>query len=564
MKFILNEKFILDERFILTEAEDDINTLKENALKAIEDNFNDSLLNRFESEEKTEKSLNKIIEAAKKVDDAFKTDKKDLAVYKGPIHDYTNAVMAEVAATDSGAGDTLKSLTGLENSLNELDTLVDTTATDADIIEDNINDLKTKFTTLHNTIASAIRNSTPEEKTKALELVKKFKKDRDDLITGIKNTTANDDSAKAEFKTFTKNISNENISMADLDASMESDYLNKLNDRLPKADEIINKFNNFLANYETTDEETAAKMSTSTATTDWEDKFKHATNEKEIAKLWDEYFNKEWGKNAQKVRALGQTFIQELLKAGFTEYTNPFITFVKNNINKLNLTADTYPAIHNAYINDYIDNDTLKGKKTDNLLYNENLYFNSAMDIFEYLKIQSDIDHADLPVKTTTVYTDKNNATIVCFDKSISVQTINDQIEAGKHVTVSGDLTTISLKKISQVKQALSLIGINASEVARKIPATDADVDRVYNTLKDQATIWQALLYLATTSDPERLQPVLDKIKKPSGVTPLDPSTNNGARVLNKIKDAIKNLSFKNLPDFMIKLAKKAGLEVSE
>ena len=80
MKFILNEKFILDERFILTEADDNIKTLKEKALTAINDNFGDTLFNKLDNESTTIEKVNSVIAAGEEVKKVLETDKKDLAV----------------------------------------------------------------------------------------------------------------------------------------------------------------------------------------------------------------------------------------------------------------------------------------------------------------------------------------------------------------------------------------------------------------------------------------------------------------------------------------------------
>lgn len=63
------------------------------------------------------------------------------------------------------------------------------------------------------------------------------------------------------------------------------------------------------------------------------------------------------------------------------------MVFIKNNINRLNLNASTYPAVHNAYVSDYISQSDLRNNE-NNLLYNKSLYSKQAKDIYEYLSYQ--------------------------------------------------------------------------------------------------------------------------------------------------------------------------------
>ena len=563
MKFILNEKFILDERLVLTEADDDIKTLKEKALTAINDKFGDTLFNKLDNESTTIEKVNSIITAGEEVKKVLETDKKDLAVYKGPVNAYTQAIEKEIEGTDgTGTGSVLNANQEIDNSLQKLNNLVETNTTDADEIDAAILSLKNEFNKLHTIILKSIEADDSSKYKDIVNQITEFKKLRDDLVQGINTTTANDAFAKKEFTNFTNKISSENISLKSIDPDTNiNDFIKQVSARLKSATTLFNNFNNFLANYSTA--ENPEKENSKAA--DWGERFKRITNEKESAALWDEYFKTVWGSDAQKVRDLGATFIQELLKAGFTEYTNPFIPFVKNNINKLDLNADTYPAIHNAYISEYVDDKDLKTESPNNILYNPSLYFNSARDIFEYLKIQSDASTQTPNDNAKDAYgnwsDNPNKLGLAIFDDKVSIEDINRHLKE-KKANLTGTLATIKLKSISMARTALSLLGVTSSEITRKLPATDADVDRIYKGLhSSKANICQALLWLNAQYPDSNLKGlVLDKIKD-LPTKNLD-ATNN--KLLNEIKDLFKTLSFKNLPDFMLKLAKKAGFEVTE
>lgn len=563
MKFILNEKFILDERFILTEANDDIKTLKEKVLTAINDNFGDALFGKLSNESVTIEKVNKVVAAGEEVKKVLETDKKDLAVYKGPVNAYTQAIEEEIEGTDgTGAGSVLNANPEIDNGLQKLNKLVETNTTDADEIDAAILSLKNEFNKLHTIILKSIEVDDSSKYADIVKQITEFKNLRDELIKGITNTTANDAWAKKEFTNFTNKISNEAVSLKSIDSKINTnDFIKQVSSKLKSVTPLFDKFNNFLANYSTAEN----PEEVNSRSTDWGERFKRVTNEKESAALWDEYFKTVWGNDAAKVRNLGQTFIQELLKAGFTEYTNPFITFVKNNINTLELNADTYPAIHNAYISEYIDDDDLKTKKTNNILYNENLYFKSAREIFEYLKIQSDASTqtpSDIAKETYGEWSaNPNKLGLAIFDDKVSIKDVQKQL-ATKSANITGNLSSINLKSISEARTTLSLLGVSSSEITRKLPATDADVDRIYKGLhSNKANICQALLWLNTQYPESNLKMlVLDKITD-LPTKNLD-ATNN--KLLNEIKDLFKTLSFKNLPDFMLKLAKKAGFTIKE
>lgn len=565
MKFILNEKFILDERFILTEAEDNLKKLREQALKAINDNFGDEFFAKIDTETKAGINNSKIIEASKEVKNQLKTDKKDLSVYKDAVHNYTKVLRDEINSAKTGAGSPLNALPDEVTSIiDKLDELVDTPTKDAEEIEAAINDLNLSFSKLDSAVQSSISSDESSEYTQIAEEIKEFKKDRDDLILGINTTLANDATATKEFQAFIKQANNDKISFNGVDQDLNTkDFIKQLSARIKTASGLINNFNKFIAKYPAAKDQ-ESKLHEGT---DWETLLKSTSNPKEIKAIWERYFNEEWGSDAEKVKSLGETFIQELLKAGFSEIANPFITFVKNNINKLNLNAETYPAIHNAYVKEYIDDDDLTGADSNNILFNEMLYFNPAWDILDYLKIQHDIETTGKNDITSMYVSWPYDCLLAVFDDHISTAEIQEQKEAGEKVSLSGNLATIVLKNLSKVKEALTVLEINSERIARKTAATDDDVDRIYDQLRgDKQKIWQALLWLnltysSETQDLNKL--VLNKITDDAGITNDRDLHTDDAPLINKIKSLFKTLTFKNLPEFMLKLAKKAGFKVT-
>ena len=94
--------------------------------------------------------------------------------------------------------------------------------------------------------------------------------------------------------------------------------------------------------------------------------------------------------------ALGTAFIEELLKLGFDEITNPFLAFVikyytLNGIDGNIIKAIPYNGVHNAFINGNITEKDLRGTgllKEDNLIFNPELYKITEGELPSYLNIQ--------------------------------------------------------------------------------------------------------------------------------------------------------------------------------
>lgn len=95
----------------------------------------------------------------------------------------------------------------------------------------------------------------------------------------------------------------------------------------------------------------------------------------------------------EKLQALGGTFEQELLKKGFAEASNPFISFVKHYLGKQgqSLTERQYMNLHNAYIDGLIDDNDLRGKGVlgeNNLIFNPDLYNKTWDEFSKLLRVQ--------------------------------------------------------------------------------------------------------------------------------------------------------------------------------
>ena len=452
MKFILNEKFILDERFILTEADEkiSIDSLKKDISTLINDITNASTINKLKmllggnNDAKAENESNKIIDAGQKVIDQFDAGQKDVNIIKGAITEYLKLIQTAISKSSTSVGSALNSLSGIKNLIIKLQADLDKTPMEETDKEKLIIDIKTNFSRLSSIVEQGLNGnaSTPtdgdaysEEIDQAVENIVETRnkiaginKEADSISTGLQKF-------KAELEENNKTLANY---LKEKDGEDAYDTLLTIVEQCQKLSELFN-FN-----------------AISDTKNDWAKEFEKvqsSADPKQINKVWDNYYKTEWGKDAEKVKALGQTFVTELLKGGFSEQVNPFVVFIKNNINRLNLNASTYPAVHNAYVSDYISQSDLRNNE-NNLLYNKSLYSKKAKDIYEYLGYQYKIfnNFNDIEDDLKDIYKNKWELAAAIFDSSVNI-TANSFPKAD-----TADLRNIStLKPLDQIKTCMDL-----------------------------------------------------------------------------------------------------------
>lgn len=129
-----------------------------------------------------------------------------------------------------------------------------------------------------------------------------------------------------------------------------------------------------------------------TNSVNWDDRFAKA---KDKDSFWDSYYEKAWGNNSNKIRALGDPFRNQCEKLGFSEKTNPFIHFIRKYIIEKNypIGGSIYTAIHNAVASGKLDKELLRGTVGDkiNILDCKDLYTKSAKEIADYFSYFRDI-----------------------------------------------------------------------------------------------------------------------------------------------------------------------------
>ena len=129
-----------------------------------------------------------------------------------------------------------------------------------------------------------------------------------------------------------------------------------------------------------------------TGSINWDERFAKAKDKKSF---WDSYYEKAWGNNSNKIRALGDPFRNQCEKLGFSEKTNPFISFIRKYVIEKNypIGGGIYTAIHNAVATGKLSQELLKGTVGNkiNILDCKDLYTKSAKEITDYFNYFNDI-----------------------------------------------------------------------------------------------------------------------------------------------------------------------------
>ena len=129
-----------------------------------------------------------------------------------------------------------------------------------------------------------------------------------------------------------------------------------------------------------------------TGSINWDERFAKA---KDKNSFWDSYYEKAWGSNSNKIRALGDPFRNQCEKLGFSEKTNPFISFIRKYVIEKNypIGGSIYTAIHNAVATGKLSQELLKGTVGNkiNILDCKDLYTKSAKEITDYFNYFNDI-----------------------------------------------------------------------------------------------------------------------------------------------------------------------------
>ena len=387
MKYYLNEsiKYILSEQFVLNEAIKHSDLIVQG--KTICDYIKkllDELENGTDDTNAKEDALNKIFDRTTSLmQDTRKVN--DVEIIKGKAKDYINTIQSLITIIDpSTFNDSITAdnkTTAFGKFFAHLNELIEKSDVKKSELTSELSKIDTVIQAAMDGLANITNNAT-ETKTK------------DDQIVAL--TKAYKLIYKVSQASETEYDNNESIS-----ETIEglSDALKKVTEA--KNDEAKNNArNNFItlceemaegsiaelidnltvANYSQTNLETSLNKDT-----DWAKEYKN-TPDKDL--FWNKYYNGAWGKNADKIKSLGESFKQECAVLGFTEATNPFIAFIKKyytedaemqaaekNTAGYYIDIQHYEAIHNAIA----ENKLLKRDITNNpkepITVNNNIIF---------------------------------------------------------------------------------------------------------------------------------------------------------------------------------------------
>ena len=387
MKYYLNEsiKYILSEQFVLNEA------IKHSDLivqcKTIYDYIKkllDELENGTDDTNAKENALNKIFDRTTSLmQDTRKVN--DVEIIKGKAKDYIDAIQSLITIVDpSTFNDSITAdnkTTAFGKFFAHLNELIEKSDVKKSELTSELSKIDTVVQTAMDGLANITNNAaetkTKDEQivalTKAYKLIYKVSQASEteydnnesisETIEGLsdalkKVTEAKNDEAK-------NNARNNFITLCE---EMAEGSIAKLIDNLT------------VANYSQTNLETSLNKDT-----DWAKEYKN-TPDKDL--FWNKYYNSAWGKNADKIKSLGESFKQECAVLGFTEATNPFIAFIKKYYTEdaemqaagksaagYYIDIQHYEAIHNAIA----ENKLLKRDITNNpkepITVNNNIIF---------------------------------------------------------------------------------------------------------------------------------------------------------------------------------------------
>ena len=509
MKFILSEekaKLFLLERYILNEAGDDpLSDLEDreaaaNQQAADEKAAQEDSASKIATKEKlakyTDALKNKLINLSNNADQEWKDyfaqydakkkaadeaiERNDWGAVEQPIKDFTNEVrkLAE-ADKNAGAGSPLNAAKDLKRNLDECDALAKrlksrlSDATKGKIVLEDLRDYFGRVVAVMDAEKEAKRPKAKDDQAfdTLVEETWKAISNADKALDTIKGNAP-------ETEALIKSLDN---SLVDIDT--EADTYN-ISEKLTTIKEGCNKFATAVTNADSFNAKTADTVAKG-AKDNWSKAFAEAGDDRsKVMKLWDDYYITEWADMSEKVKALGSTFTTELLNLGFSEALNPFITFVRYALqNNYNLTATTYPAVHNAYVEDFISKDDLRktsalSAANNNILYCKALYdLGNARLIYTYFNYQDNIKrnykNRDAALKRDGMYADDDanlGAFIVaCFDESLPLDKLGNTKERRNFSSIG------TLRSTNDIKTAIATcLGEGATTVKTEKPSPEA------------------------------------------------------------------------------------------
>ena len=563
MKYYLNEsiKYILSEQFVLNEAMKhselivQCKTIYEYIKKLL-----DELENGTDDTNAKEDALDKIFDRTTSLmQDIRKVN--DVEIIKGKAKDYIDAIQSLIAAVDpSTFNDSITAdnkTTAFGKFFAHLNELIEKSDVKKSELTSELSKIDTVVQTAMDGLAN-ITNSAAEIKTKDEQIVS--------LTKAYKLIYKVSQASEAEYD------NNESI----------SETIEGLSDALKKVTEANNDEaknnarNNFItlceeiaegdiadlidnltvANYSQTGLETSLSKGI-----DWAKEYK-STPDKDL--FWNKYYNGAWGKNADKIKSLGESFKQECTVLGFTEITNPFIAFIKKYF-----TEDTemqaagkkaagyyidiqhYEAIHNAIAENKLLKRDITNSPKEPITVNNNIIFyrdfyakpgNEAEIYINTLSKLRNIDISKLVLENKTVQTNLiacSNGTNELFIAAV----LTNKVPLKDLLTDKANLSPITptrddkLRPVQDLEQLLTLM--NANDTNKEVwnsMSTDKLIAGIKETFKGEEAKYAKWIICYIANSQETDDAKINKLKNLNNTYKWFNSFDSSLDVVKKVK----------------------------
>ena len=563
MKYYLNEsiKYILSEQFVLNEAMKHSELIVQCvAIREYIKKLLDELENGTDSTNAKEDALNKIFDRTTSLmQDTRKVN--DVEIIKGKAKDYIDAIQSLITIVDPSTSDDSitadNKTTAFGKFFAHLNELIEKSDVKKSELTSELSKIDTVVQTAMDGLAN-ITNSAAETKTKddqivaltkAYKLIYKVSQmsekeyDNNETISEVIEelnkalkaaTEAEDDKAKNETK-------NNFISLCE--EIVNSDTA-KIIDTLT------------VGEYSQTDLE--ANLNSSS---DWAKEYKNTPN-KDL--FWNKYYSGAWGKNADKIKSLGESFKQECVVLGFTEATNPFIAFIKKYFTEdvemqaagkkaagYYIDIQHYEAIHNAIAQnkllkrDITDNPKDPITVNNNIIFYRDFYAKPGNDADIYINTLSklrDVDVNKLVLENKTVQTNlmaSSGSDNKIFIAAVLTNKVPLKVLLDNEANLSAIVPTIDdkLRPVQDLEQLLTLM--NANDTNKEVwnsTSTDKLVAGVKETFKGEEAKYAKWIICYIANSQETDDAKINKLKNLNNTYKWFSSADSSLDVAKKVK----------------------------
>lgn len=240
-------------------------------------------------------------------------------------------------------------------------------------------------------------------------------------------------------------------------------------------------------------EPSATDRAASTGELDWAKEYKNCKTSEDFKVFWDGiagrrpgYFEAVWKKNAQHVRALGNTFRETLTEYGWTADQNPLVAFLElvaeadGALKLKHITPLSFKNLVTAYKQGRLSDEafTTGGKYgIYNLIFNPNFYFEMPTEQKELLAMQHAVESFLSPAN-------KGQAWANIYSEDGNMEDLSAPIKPGRR-----------LRALTEIKRAVRILRPNKSDLTNETDDPD-ESDSWVSRIKDAGEARKILAYL--------------------------------------------------------------------